>query len=270
LYPVLLHVGGFTLYSYGVFAALAFLTAGYVVNRLLGRLGLDPGLAVDLVVAAGLGGLAGARLYWMAEHWQDVRGDWAHALGGSGFTWYGGLIGGVLAVILIARVRRIPLGVVANVMAPAVAVGYAVGRIACQLSGDGNYGRASDLPWAMSYPNGMVPTTVRVQPTPVYETLVMLLVFVILYRMARSRRPGWYVFGWFLVLSGIERFGIEFLRINAKWLLGLTPPQWFAMASIVIGAAVVVRLRIRPGELVPRLSQPAKSARPRGRRVNVA
>jgi phosphatidylglycerol:prolipoprotein diacylglycerol transferase len=251
LYPVLLHLGGFTLYSYGLFAALAFLTAGYVVNRLLGRVGLDPGLAVELVGAAALGGLAGARLYWMAEHWQEVRGDWAHALGGSGFTWYGGLIGGVLAVVVIARVRRLPLGVVANVMAPAVAVGYAVGRIACQFSGDGSYGRSSDLPWAMSYPNGMVPTTVRVQPTPIYETLAMLVVFVILYRMARRPQPGWHVFGWFLVLSGLERFAIEFLRINQKWLLGLTPPQWFAMASILVGTAVVVSLRLHPAEAGP-------------------
>jgi phosphatidylglycerol:prolipoprotein diacylglycerol transferase len=251
LYPVLFHVGGFTLHSYGFLAALAFVAAGYVVYRLLGRVGLDPGLAVELVGAAAVGGLAGARLYWMAEHWQDVRGDWAHALGGSGFTWYGGLIGGVLAVVLIARMRRLPLGVVANVMAPAIAVGYAVGRIACQLSGDGSYGRSSDLPWAMSYPNGMVPTTVRVQPTPVYETLVMFVVFLILYRMACRPHADWHVFGWFLVLSGIERFAIEFLRINQKWLLGLTPPQWFALASILIGGAVVARLRLLPGEVGP-------------------
>jgi phosphatidylglycerol:prolipoprotein diacylglycerol transferase len=246
VHPILVHIGGFTLYSYGVIVMLAFVAGGLVAARLLKRLGFEPGRAVELAAAAGLGGFAGARLYWLAEHWSEVHADLLHnAVAGAGFTWYGGLLGGVAAVIGVSLYRRMPLGVVANVMAPAVAIGYAVGRIACQLAGDGTYGRPSDLPWAMSYPHGMVPTLARVQPTPVYETLSMLVVFLILYRLARRPQPGWYVFSWFLVLSGIERFAVEFLRRNPVLAAGLTPPQWFALAGIAVGVVTLLALRAR-------------------------
>jgi phosphatidylglycerol:prolipoprotein diacylglycerol transferase len=199
------------MHSYGLFASLSMIAAGLIVQRLSRRLGVDPGAALELTVAAIIGGLVGARLYWAAEHWSELRGDLAHALmGGAGFTWYGGLLGGAAAVIVVARIRRLPLGLVANMMAPAVALGYAVARIGCLLAGDGTYGRPSGLPWAMAFPNGTMPTTLRVQPTALYETLTMLVVFVVLYRMARRPQPGWHVFAWFLVLSGVERFGVEF------------------------------------------------------------
>lgn len=246
MYPILFSVGGFKMHSYGLFAALAMIAAGLIVQRLSRRLGVDPGAALELTVAAIIGGLAGARIYWAAEHWSELRGDLAHALmGGAGFTWYGGLLGGVIAVIVMARFRRLPLGLVANLMAPAVALGYAVARIGCLLAGDGTYGRASDLPWAMAFPRGVVPTTVRVQPTALYETLAMLVVFALLYRMARRPQPGWYVFAWFLVLSGVERFGVEFLRLNTPWVLGLTPPQWFALSGILVGMTVLLAQRVR-------------------------
>jgi phosphatidylglycerol:prolipoprotein diacylglycerol transferase len=244
VYPILFSVGGFKMHSYGLFAALAMIAAGLIVQRLARRLGVDSGVALELTVAAIIGGLVGARLYWAAEHWSELRGDLAHAfMGGAGFTWYGGLLGGVIAVIVVARFRRLPLGLVANLMAPAVAFGYAVARIGCLLAGDGTYGRASDLPWAIAFPHGVVPTTVRVQPTPLYETLAMLIVFLVLYRMARRPQPGWHVFAWFLVLSGVERFGVEFLRLNTPWVLGLTPPQWFALSGILAGLTVLVTQR---------------------------
>jgi phosphatidylglycerol:prolipoprotein diacylglycerol transferase len=246
VYPILFRAGDFTLYSYGVVVAFALVASGVVVHVLLRRLRLDLGLAAELTAAAALGGFAGARLYWMVEHWSEVRGDLVHhAVAGAGFTWYGGLLGGVAGVVTVALVRRAPLGTVANVLAPAVALGYAIGRIACQLAGDGTYGRPSDLPWAMAYPDGMMPTTVPVQPTPVYETLTMLVIFAVLYRMARTPQPGWRVFAWFLVLSGVERFAIEFLRINQVWLLGFTASQWFAVASLIVGSVLLFVLRAR-------------------------
>jgi phosphatidylglycerol:prolipoprotein diacylglycerol transferase len=245
VHPVLFNVGGITFYSYGVMAVVAMAAAGFVVQRLSRRFGFERA-ALELTIAAIVGGLVGARLYWLAEHWQEVRGDFHHAiLGGAGFTWYGGLLGGVAAVIVIARLKRLELGLVANVMAPAVALGYAVARVGCLLSGDGTYGRPSDLPWAMAFPRGMVPTTVRVQPTALYETLAMLVVFVVLYRMARRPQAGWYVFAWFLVLSGVERFAVEFLRVNPRWLLGLTAPQWFALAGVLIGSMAILATRQR-------------------------
>jgi phosphatidylglycerol:prolipoprotein diacylglycerol transferase len=245
LYPALLQTGEFSLHSYGTFAVLAMIAAGIAVQRLARWLGFDGGMALELTVAAVVGGLAGARLYWVAEHLDEVRATLLHALsGGAGFTWYGGLLGGFLAVLSVARWRRVSAGTVANLMAPAIALGYAVARFGCFLAGDGTYGRPSGLPWAMPFPNGVVPTSVPVQPTTLYETLAMLVVFAVLYRLAVRPRPGWHVFGWFLVLSGVERLLVEFLRINSRWLLGLTPPQWFALAGILIGSALVVRLRV--------------------------
>ena len=248
MHPILFHVGSRPFYSYGLLAVLAMIAGGYIVQRLFRRHGIDPGAALEVTVAAILGGLAGARLYWLAEHWREAQGDVFHSmLRGAGFTWYGGLLGGVVAVIALARYRRLPLGLVANVMAPAVTLGYSVARIGCLLAGDGTYGRPSDLPWAIAFPHGMVPTSVAVQPTPAYETLAMLAVFVVLYRMARRPQPGWHVFAWFLVLSGVERFAIEFLRINPPWLLGLTPPQWFALASVLVGTGALLAQRLRHG-----------------------
>jgi phosphatidylglycerol---prolipoprotein diacylglyceryl transferase len=246
VYPVLFRLGHYTFYTYGLFVALAILTAGFVTHRLLRARGLPPEFAFELVIAATVGGFVGARLYWVAQHTGMFK---THGLSmlimGAGFTWYGGLIGGVVAVVLLARLRKLPLGTVANIMAPAVAVGYAVGRIACQFAGDGTYGRPSGLPWAMAYPRGMMPTIVRVQPTPVYETLAMTLVFVFLYRMARREQPGWLVFGWFLLLSGLERLLIEFLRTNRVWELGLTAPQWFGLLSMTAGIALIARLKLQ-------------------------
>lgn len=251
MYPVLLRIGDFTLYSYGVFIVLAFVAGGYAAWRLLGRLGYAQGLALEFALAAALGGFAGARLYWLIEHWDEVGGDLLHhAFTAAGFTWYGGLLGGTAAVAAVALYRRIPPGVTANVLAPSVALGYAVGRIACQLAGDGTYGRPSDLPWAMTYPQGAVPTFVPVQPTPIYETLAMLLVFAVLWRLASAPRPGWYVFGWFLILSGIERFAVEFLRLNAIAAAGLTAPQWFALACAVAGSVALLAVRRPPAKLL--------------------
>lgn len=252
--PELIRIGDFTLYSFGLMAALALIVPGLVVvYPLLRRRGAAPDFAFELIFAAGVGGFLGARLYYMAEHWARVSGDlWGSLTSGYGFTWYGGLIGGFVAVVLWCLVRRVPLGVVANTMGPAVALGYAIGRVGCQLAGDGDYGTPSDLPWAMGYPSGTVPTPpgVKVHPTPIYEILMMAPIIWVLWRLANRDRSGWWTFGWMLVLTGVERFLVEFVRRNEEVALGLTQPQWVAIASVAIGAALVLLLRSTPEERV--------------------
>lgn len=248
--PELFEIGGFHIYSFGLMAALALIVPGLLIVRpLIRRRGVDPGFAYELILAAGIGGFVGARIYYLAEHWAAVQDDLVGALfGGIGFVWYGGLIGGFVGVVVWTLIRRIPLDIIANAMAPATAAGYAIGRVGCQLAGDGDYGRPSTLPWAMGYPNGTVPTPpgVTVHPTPVYEILIMLPVIYVLWRLAGKNHSGWWTFGWFLILSGIERFFIEFLRINPVWFAGLTQPQWVSIASVAIGVVLVVTLRQRP------------------------
>jgi phosphatidylglycerol:prolipoprotein diacylglycerol transferase len=264
MYPVLFRIGDFTFYSFGLMIALSIILPGLFVSRpLLKRRGVNADFIYEGILGSAVGGFVGARLYYMLENWHETTTDfWGTLTSGKGFVWYGGLIGGVLTVMLLAHFRRIPLGILYNVAAPALAIGYAIGRIGCQLAGDGDYGKPSDLPWAMGYPHGTVPTPpgIRVHPTPVYEILIMLPIFYVLYRMAKKPQPGWYVFGWFLVLSGAERFPMEFIRRNPEWFLGLTQPQWVAIASMVLGAVLVVATRHKTPAAV-RSGAPAREDR---------
>jgi phosphatidylglycerol:prolipoprotein diacylglycerol transferase len=135
----------------------------------------------------------------------------------------------------------------ANAAGPAVAVGYAIGRIGCLLSGDGDYGSPTKSFIGIAFPHGTVPTPpgVKVWPTPPIETVVMLLVGWFLYRMARRAQPGWYVWGWFMVLAGVERLLIEFIRRNPVVFLGLRTTQWESLASVALGVAVILYTRGR-------------------------
>jgi phosphatidylglycerol---prolipoprotein diacylglyceryl transferase len=234
--PVLLELGPLEVNSWGVMVAVALLLAGAVLRKELERLAGRGDVAYPLILAAGLGGLIGARLYWLAEHAGEA--SLLDSFSGAGFTWYGGLLGGAAAVLVVARVREVPLTALLGASAPALALGYGVGRIACQLAGDGTYGVASDLPWAMSYPIGEVPTTERVHPTPVYETLASLLIFWLLWRL-RQRWEPLRLFAAYLVFAGAERFLVEFIRRNDEILLGLTQPQLFGLAMMAAGMAVM-------------------------------
>lgn len=154
------------------------------------------------------------------------------------------MLGGGAAVLLAARRSKVRFPALLGASAPALALGYAVGRIACQFAGDGTYGQPSDLPWAMSYPHGEVPTTERVHPTPVYETLTGLLIFALLWRL-RDRLSPTSLFGLYLVLAGVERFLVEFIRRNPEAIIGLTQPQLFAAAFATAGGVLLV-WRMRP------------------------
>jgi phosphatidylglycerol---prolipoprotein diacylglyceryl transferase len=192
--------------------------------------------------------VVGARLYWFFEHLGEA--SLTDSFSGAGFTWYGGLLGGAAAVVLTARRRHLPLDVLLGAAAPALALGYAVGRIACQLAGDGTYWVASDLPWAMSYPHGEVPTTERVHPTPVYETLASLVIFAVLWRM-RERLAPLRLFAVYLVLAGAERLLVEFIRRNDEVLLGLTQPQLFALGMLATGVTLLALPRRSAGRAGP-------------------
>lgn len=244
--PVLVELGPFEVHSWGVLAAVAFSFAWLVLKRELDRIAGQGDAAFPLVLAGAVGGIVGARLYWFFEHVGDA--SLTDSFSGAGFTWYGGVLGGALAVLLVARRRQLPLDALLGASAPALALGYGVGRIACQLAGDGTYGVASDLPWAMSYPDGEVPTSERVHPTPVYETLASLLIFAVLWRLRRGMAPV-RLFALYLALAGAERFLVEFIRRNYEVALGLSQPQLFAAAMLAAGAVLLAL----PPRYIPRL-----------------
>lgn len=240
--PVLFSILGFDIQSYGVSKAAAALLAAYLLGRAFARHGLKKEDAHSLVLWATIWGFVGAKIYFLLEHAGEFT--WHH-LGGSGFTWYGGLIGGITTFLVMIRRRHLPAADVIDAAAIPLTLAYGVGRIGCWLSGDGTYGKPTDLPWGVALPDGMVATDVPVHPTPLYETLAALVIAALLWSLQRRTRPPLEIFGAYLILSGIARFAVEHLRINEPALLGLTQPQLWAAASVIAGAAIIVRGRLR-------------------------
>jgi phosphatidylglycerol:prolipoprotein diacylglycerol transferase len=237
------HVLGITLQAFGLAMAFGFVIAGVAAGRYLVELGRPVDWAYEMVFAALIGGIVGARLWWVAENWSQARGDVVGSLfSGTGLVWYGGAIGGAVCVLAWARWRGALDGRTLDVAAVPLAAGYAMGRVGCQLAGDGDYGKAWDGPWAMAYPHGTVPTITPVHPTPVYETLAMGFVALWLWRHRHAWRPGT-LFAAYLVLAGVERFLVEFLRRNPIEWLGLTQPQLLSVAMVAGGGAWLYGLR---------------------------
>jgi phosphatidylglycerol---prolipoprotein diacylglyceryl transferase len=243
VYPEI-HLGSLTLQTFGLMFALAFVAAGALIWKRLREIGKPGDWAYEIGFAALIGGIVGSRVYFLAQNYSQVRHDLlGNLFSGSGLVWYGGAIGGALAVIAWAWWRGFLGLALLDLMAPALALGYAIGRCGCQLSGDGDYGKPWDGPWAMSYPNGTVPTDRTVHPTPIYETLAMGLGAWLLWQLRDRVRAG-VLFATYLVYAGAERFLVEFLRRNERTVAGLTDAQLESIAMIAVGAiwiAIVVR-----------------------------
>src|ERR1700722_7084733 len=239
---------GISVKTFGVMFALAFLACGALIARRLKELGKPVDWAYEIVFSALLGGVIGARGYYVIQNYSQVKHDLLGSIfSGSGLVWYGGAIGGGIGGLLWMRWREQFELRMFDMCATALALGYAIGRIGCQVSGDGDYGIRSHLPWAMGYPHGTLPTPpgVTVQPTPIYETVAMCLVAYLLWRLRDKVRPG-VVFALYLVLSGLERFLVEFIRRNKEVLLGLTAPQVESLVLLAIGL-VWLALMMRGG-----------------------
>jgi phosphatidylglycerol:prolipoprotein diacylglycerol transferase len=243
-----IHLLGISIKTFGLAFALGFLACGLVVARRLRELGKPVDWSYEIVFSALIGGIVGARLYYVVQNYSQVKHDLLGSVfSGTGLVWYGGAIGGAIGVIGWMRFRHTLELRMFDMCATALALGYAIGRIGCQVSGDGDYGIPSSLPWAMGYPHGTVPTPpgVTVQPTPIYETVAMCLVAYLLWWLRDRVRPG-VVFALYLVLSGLERFLVEFIRRNSEVLAGLTAPQLESLGLLAIGV-VWLSLLLRRG-----------------------
>jgi phosphatidylglycerol---prolipoprotein diacylglyceryl transferase len=240
-----IHLGPITLQSFGLMMGLGFVVAGLLAAKRLKEIGRPADWAYEMVFAALVGGIVGARLWSVFEHWDEAKDDLFGSLfSGTGLVFYGGLLGGALCVLGWAKWRGVLDLKTLDVAAAPLAAAYAIGRIGCQLAGDGDYGKAWNGPWAMAYPDGTVPTTEDVHPTPVYETLTMGLVAWFLWRRRNSMPPGG-LFALYLLLAGTERFLVEFLRRNERVAAGLTVAQFIALGMMVVGGAWLLRLRQR-------------------------
>jgi phosphatidylglycerol---prolipoprotein diacylglyceryl transferase len=246
MYPHL-DIGPITLQTFGLCFALAFLAAGALVWKRFGELGKPRDWAYEMAFAALIGGVVGSRVYFLVQNYDDVKHDLlGNIFSGAGLVWYGGAIGGALAVLAWAWWRRFLNLTLLDVAAPALALGYALGRCGCQMAGDGDYGKPWNGPWAMSYPNGTVPTDRTVHPTPIYETLVMGLGAWILWQLRDRVRAG-VLFAIYLVYAGTERFLVEFIRRNTEDSIGLTNAQFESLGMMVAGIVWIAIVIYRHG-----------------------
>lgn len=238
-----LQIGPVHLWTYGLMLACG-LWAGYCLFRAEVKRRSLPVNPDVLMLALAIAGIVGAKLYHVVVTvlWTQHAALSAHEFFDfAGLAWNGGLIAGFATLAWFAHARRVSLLSLLDAASPAAAVGYAFGRMGCFLAGDGDYGKPTSLPWGMSFPHGLVPTTQRVHPTPLYEIIGAVFLFVVLLNIAKRGVASGIVFGVYLVGSGVFRFAVEFIRINPPVLLGLTEAQVISLISVVVGSGLLIR-----------------------------
>ena len=256
MYPELFRIPylDFPISSFGVLMALGFLASWWIVGKRFEEHGMDPELSSTIVLYAAIGGIMGAKLYYAVDVGL-VRGEGdflGKLLSRGGITWYGGLLGGILCTTIGTRIHEIPTRLVASAVAAAAPFGQALGRVGCFLVGD-DYGARTEGWWAVAFPKG-APQTIdpvsgevfSVHATQLYE--VAWLVPVGLFLWSRRKRSNC-LFGEYLMLAAIGRFGVEFVRVNPEAGLGLTSAQWIAVGLFAAGAALWVYYRDKPEPL---------------------
>lgn len=225
----------------------------------------------ELTILALVFGLLGAKLFDIFENWSSfLQEPAAYIFSGGGLTFYGGLICATIAIIIYCRKHKIPVRHLADAIAPSLMIAYAIGRIGCQVAGDGDwgipnphsnpYGWLPDWLWSYNYPHNVIETGVpianctgkycmqlpfKVYPTPLYETIVCTILFFILWSVRKKMRPAGSLFALYFILNGIERFFIEKIRVNNRLdIFGLHPTQAevIALGLIIVGAGIWIFL----------------------------
>lgn len=237
MFPVLFRIGTFEVTSFGAMVALGAALGIFLLRREMLRAGLDGAKGMDAALVGVLGGLAGAKLLYVAEHWAEPLSQTLLSRGG--MSWFGGFTGGVLAGLAMVAWQGLPLMGVLSAAAPAMTLGQAVGRIGCFLVGD-DYGRPTSLPWGIAFPEGLPPTTQRVHPTQLYEAAALFVMTAALVALRKRGANDRKVFGIYLLLAGAIRFLIETVRVNAVVFLGMTTAQLFSVALTVAGLALLL------------------------------
>ena len=267
VYPLLIHIGRFTVTGYGVMMMLSFLVAGWIYARELRRLGLDAAIAWDTVVIAVVGGLAGSKLYFAIS-----VGRLSAAFSRGGLVWYGGLAGGTAAVLAYMWLRKLPIRTLLDAVSPSLMVGYMLGRVGCFMVND-DYGLPSRLPWAVAFPQGSPPSTaavlsqqfhatipagvrpeqvLAVHPTQLYEIALSFVVFGLLWRWREHRHAAGWLFAAYLVLSSLERIVVEVFRAKDDRVLGpVTVAQLLSAGLVAVGLLLMRRLS-RPAPAEPK------------------
>ena len=197
-------------------------------------------------------GLVGARLFHLLEHPREFMADpMAMLFSRGGFTIFGGLIVGTISGLAYARAKRAPIAPLLDAVAPAIMLSYAIGRIGCQISGDGDWGIAANLAakpdwlptwfWAQTYDGNIAGLEIPppgVYPTPIYETFMGLIAFAVLWRLRKHSHASGWLFSVYLLLTGVSRLLVERIRVNTTYdIAGLifTQAQLIAAICVIAG-----------------------------------
>ncbi|MDA9935502.1 prolipoprotein diacylglyceryl transferase [Candidatus Marinimicrobia bacterium] len=257
MYPVIFEIGPIKIYSFGLMLVTAFYTCYGLLYLEMKRLKYDTEIASDIIFWSAVGGVLGAKIYYLIENLdRTIQDPMGMIFSGSGLVFLGGLIGSIICVSVILKNRNLPWYLFADIIAPLIMIGYAIGRLGCFLVGD-DYGLPSSLPWAVSFPEGLPPTTIssfaayypwidtsgissevfKVHPTQLYESVVAALLFFLLWSRRKINQRSGTMFFSYLLLAGIERFSIEFLRTNEKYLFDtFSGAQMISFLMIFIGS----------------------------------
>lgn len=228
---------------------IAFLIGNWLFGKELKRNGYDENTGVIITLLALVGGIVGAKLFYIIEDWNFGTGQPLMTyfskdvlFSSSGLTFFGGLVLSIILILIYCKVKKISVLRIFDMMAPAAILGYGIARIGCQLAGDGDYGIVipPDSFWhfiGMSYEKGTVPTPpgVIVHPTPIYETIVSFFIFLYLWKKRTKFKVPGTLFFLYLILAGVERFLVEMIRVNPKVVFGLSQAQLIGLAMVVVG-----------------------------------
>jgi phosphatidylglycerol:prolipoprotein diacylglycerol transferase len=271
MHPRLFSIGPFTIYSYGLMLGIGFMVASWVLTRELRRKGLDPNLGSTITLYAIVFGIAGSKMLYLIENWSAfVAAPFSMTFSPGGLTWYGGFILATFAIMLFIRTKKIPFLKICDAAAPGIMIAYGIARLGCHLAGDGDYGVPTDLPWAAvysqgTYPpsaafrdfpeivakygvNGVVPDTIPVHPAPVYESISSILLFLLLMKARNYIAVDGKLFMLYLIVSGLARFLVEFIRVNPRLLFGLSEAQLIALVLVLAG---MIGMKILPATPAP-------------------
>jgi phosphatidylglycerol---prolipoprotein diacylglyceryl transferase len=252
MYPYIHIPHLFTIPTFGLMLWLAAVTAAVVVDRNFKRAKIDAD-AIGIVTIAVVAGIIGAKVWHILDTPAEFHADgWRVLYDPAGFAWYGGLVFGISALVIQGWRAKIGGLRTLDLAAPAAAIGYGIGRIGCFLSGDGCYGIPTKLPWGMAFPHGIDPVFVPVHPTPLYEMAAGILIGCWLYwRCGKSHATG-AILGQYLLLTGVARFLVEFIRRNPRVLWGLSNAQLASAGAALAGIAIILWAARRPAEQLPR------------------
>ena len=272
MYPVIYDFGvvdlfGFqfhlAIYSFGLMLVIAFYTCFYLLDNDLKESEYDNKLASDIIFWSALGGIIGSKLYHVIENLDHIMASpnpMGQIFSGSGLVFLGGLAGAIIAVSFVLRSYKVSWFEFADKLAPLIFLGYAIGRIGCFLVGD-DYGTPSKLPWAISYQEGLPPTTktvfsyqfpwidvsnfdseiLTVHPTQLYEAIICGLMFYVLWKKRNYIQYQGQLFFSYLILAGLERFFIEFIRTNEKYLFEtFSGAQLLSVLMISVGSYFLI------------------------------